>query len=148
MSAHTPGPWIQGDSDDHWKRDIRTKDLRSIAFCGSYPVEEAHANARLIAAAPELLEALVALTALYDTDEGCRSILEYQNANAAIAKATGEEVRAKARYDQAGAAVAELVEAVKLDAVDKAIASGLGASEWRAFLSPREAAALACVGGA
>lgn len=48
------------------------------------------ANARLIAAAPELLEALEAITALYDTDEGCRSLPEYKAAIAAIAKAKGE----------------------------------------------------------
>lgn len=52
-----------------------------------YVYEEA--DARLIAAAPELLEALKAITDLYDTDEGCRSLPEYKAARTAIAKARG-----------------------------------------------------------
>lgn len=48
-----------------------------------------HPDALLIAAAPELLAALEAITELYDTDEGCRSLPEYKAARAAIAKATG-----------------------------------------------------------
>lgn len=48
------------------------------------------ANGLLMAAAPDLLAALEAITDLYDTDEGCRSLPEYINARAAIAKARGE----------------------------------------------------------
>lgn len=38
----------------------------------------------------ELLAALERLADLYDTDEGCRSLPEYREARAAIAKAKGE----------------------------------------------------------
>lgn len=53
--------------------------------------EECLANARLACAAPELLEALEAITDLYDTDDGCRSTPEYIAARAAIAKARNEQ---------------------------------------------------------
>lgn len=44
----------------------------------------------LAASHDELLEALEALLALYESDEGCRSLPEYKAARAAIAKARGE----------------------------------------------------------
>jgi hypothetical protein len=61
MSKYTPGPWHQGgieSKDKHWMRDVRGLNNSSVAWCGSFPENEAHANARLIAAAPDLLEAL------------------------------------------------------------------------------------------
>lgn len=51
-TTHTPGPW------HHDRRDILTSDGRCIAeVCsgGADSLEEADANGRLIAAAPELL---------------------------------------------------------------------------------------------
>ena len=48
------------------------------------------ANAKLIAAAPALLAALIGMADLYDTDDGCRTLPQYVAARAAIAKATGE----------------------------------------------------------
>jgi len=48
------------------------------------------ADAKLIAAAPELFDALRNLAALYDTDDGCKSAPEYVAARTAIRKATGE----------------------------------------------------------
>lgn len=41
----------------------------------------------LMQAAPELLEALRGLIALYEHDEGCRELQEYKRAKAAIEKA-------------------------------------------------------------
>ena len=46
-----------------------------------------HDDMALIAAAPELLEALQEILALYEHDEGCREITEYKRAKAAISKA-------------------------------------------------------------
>lgn len=54
------------------------------ALSGALPDDSA-----LLKAAPELLEALEAITDLYDTDEGCKSMPEYRAARAAIAKARG-----------------------------------------------------------
>ena len=52
--------------------------------------EVAFANARLIAAAPELLEALKAICDEQDANEGYAAPATYDAARAAIAKATGE----------------------------------------------------------
>ena len=53
-SKHTPGPWIV--DTDHIIQDGGTSDENTIAIVGDQ--EEWKANARLIAAAPDLLEAL------------------------------------------------------------------------------------------
>ncbi len=80
MSKHTPGPWrVTGPNVraghallaivcDHWA-DEKT------------PEPEKEANARLIAAAPDLLDALKEITLEHGMTEKAR---------AAIAKATGE----------------------------------------------------------
>lgn len=73
MSRHTPGPWIYEPSD----MTIRTKDFDSVAGMGDYrgviiaeldspewrkcrpeSIQEKEANARLIAAAPEMYDTL------------------------------------------------------------------------------------------
>ncbi|WP_152980874.1 hypothetical protein [Stenotrophomonas koreensis] len=102
MSKHTPGPWFHDGNGNVWRRD--PKDLyqnggtvagdKSLATihkgwhhdgAEGYPVE---ANARLIAAAPELLETLEGFVACWDT---CASPVEFaEKARAAIAKARGE----------------------------------------------------------
>jgi len=94
MSKHTPGPW-QTDQAEH---DAPYQDIRIHAGKGSiccvwiddaplhdYNAEQ-RANARLIAAAPELLEAL-RWTARALHAEHPAAI----KARAAIAKATGEQ---------------------------------------------------------
>lgn len=60
-------------------------DSNGVKFAAVYSDEDAH----LMSAAPELLEALEAIKALYDSDEGRRSLPEYKAACAAIAKAKG-----------------------------------------------------------
>lgn len=59
MSKHTPGPWHVGQSSKRghevW---ARTSDTGSMMVAGCGHAEFDQANARLIAAAPELLEAL------------------------------------------------------------------------------------------
>lgn len=56
---HTPGPWSIGKSytDEICIRESKGHELQAIAVCGS----EMLANANLIAAAPELLEACKAM---------------------------------------------------------------------------------------
>lgn len=59
MSKHTPGPWQQ--SPRGLSVFIEGSDLSIVATCGIGGVHRdgiGHANARLIAAAPELLDAL------------------------------------------------------------------------------------------
>lgn len=84
MSKHTKGPWIADGAQ------IFTSDT-NVAQANGYRIdrETVAANARLIAAAPELLEAL----------EGALKLIELvmpidgdvtRKARAAIAKATGE----------------------------------------------------------
>jgi hypothetical protein len=94
QDKHTPGPWRIGKDygavvADHPVPEVHGSD--HVEAYGGHMVGEsiAHRNRPLIAAAPELLNALRSLVALYDTDEGCRSTPEYIAARAAIAKATG-----------------------------------------------------------
>lgn len=87
MSKHTPGPWSVED-DTPFSLWVSCPD-------GKNPLHQNRlnrdrlANARLIAAAPELLAALqVAELAL--RERGLRACGEYKQIEAAIAKATGE----------------------------------------------------------
>lgn len=109
MDKHTPGPWESVGFGSDWRapcrEDSQASSVRRIASTAgecvamavvsyeewSNPSRDAElrAKARLIAAAPELLDALTAIATLYDTDAGCRSMPEYQAACSAIAKATG-----------------------------------------------------------
>jgi hypothetical protein len=91
MSKHTPGPWhTLTVYADH---EVRTSESQLVAVVSALRCESEE-NARLIAAAPDLLEAL----------ELCLSIVRLQNGNrhsdineiigtarSAIAKATGEQ---------------------------------------------------------
>ena len=85
MSKHTPGPWrssgrwvVAGKGDD--AEFIAETDAPRFDFAR---YERACEDARLIAAAPEMLEALEDLTAAAPNDP-C-----WQRARAAIAKARG-----------------------------------------------------------
>ena len=50
--GHTPGPWRVAKYE---KRAVNVDDGSVVARCGTSSVEQAHANARLIADAPLLL---------------------------------------------------------------------------------------------
>ncbi len=95
-SKHTPGPWtvLPEEMGKSYLRvrgtvlGLRYKiaDVRHISYDNA-PASEAqttHANARLIAAAPELLEALQRL------DKNGHTQATWEFALRAIAKATGE----------------------------------------------------------
>lgn len=94
MSKYTPGPWFvrKWDGDEWPDRRISIgpqSNGTAIAVCISpryYDDEQMEADAKLIAAAPELLDALEsALTILIDSVGD----FDYDKARAAIAKATG-----------------------------------------------------------
>ena len=97
MSKHTPGPWSVVEHDHaiciQTESPSKTKYGASrYAAIGGFDrndraqLEEARANARLIAAAPELLEALKVLV----ENGGIGPEQMFHDARAAIAKATGE----------------------------------------------------------
>jgi hypothetical protein len=116
MSKHTPGPWRFLEADDHNRDD---NSCRPLTICGladddlanvyssddstvSISREEAVANARLIAAAPDLLEALKAyMHAMEGFAEAVRAVtgtaypweaqdIERAKALAALSKAKGK----------------------------------------------------------
>jgi phage tail protein X len=102
---HTPGPWRYGHlkgADGLYRTEVFSDEHGGIASCHWTPkhcgdgVTETYreANARLIAAAPDLLEALQVVlrdyTAVYDIGDVEMQPALYQ-ARAAIAKATGEK---------------------------------------------------------
>lgn len=73
--GHTPGPWII-DPKSHWDKEIGIeqkadgwKRFRCEVDYDDCDPETAEANARLIAAAPELLEALIKLDQALDFSE-------------------------------------------------------------------------------
>ncbi len=97
--AHTPGPWVHRSFEPHtYGCDFVNGPNRArIAQCGdivgkgphgyclSVDADEIAANARLIAAAPELLAALKAVVSVAD-----RATVQFDQARAAIAKAEGK----------------------------------------------------------
>ena len=110
MSKHTPGPWEakhRAGHDNQYRTEIFSAEHGGIATCAWTPKNCGNgvtgtyreANARLIAAAPDLLEALQAarseLWRLLDAKgihpKDIRQWPEALKADAAIAKATGEQ---------------------------------------------------------
>ena len=98
MSKHTKGPWAVVEHDHaiciQTESPSKTKYGASrYAAIGGFDrndraqLEEARANARLIAAAPELLEALKVLV----ENGGIGPEQMFNDARAAIVKATGSE---------------------------------------------------------
>lgn len=90
-AAFTPGPW-KADSRLHVRAAGDQVIARCYATLGKYELEEP--NARLIAAAPELLDALQPFVA-HNSDAETITIIvrtaDVKRARAAIAKATGEQ---------------------------------------------------------
>jgi len=85
---HTPGPWtISHENFGHFKLDAG--DVSIIDGCGycDSPWLSSEADARLIAAAPDLLEALKKMLDVWE--HGGLKPYPIAKARAAIAKATG-----------------------------------------------------------
>jgi hypothetical protein len=96
MSKHTPGPWSERNGRI-FQTDREELTIANVgrAFDGDY----SPANARLIAAAPDLLEALKELDEAYcragtplSKDERHEDRMRLIAARAAITKATGDQV--------------------------------------------------------
>ena len=103
-ASHTPGPWsVSNEVEDGWRMVMANGKIVANVNPESFSVGvadflemPAEANARLIAAAPELLEALIDLIDKYDslidaeyggTKQEARLLADGNAARAAIAKA-------------------------------------------------------------
>lgn len=99
MTKHTPGPWAYSTSQEGWSYAINifqadnaapTDGWSDVGYivktCAGEQQAIQHANARLIAAAPELLESLQFVMSAH----GEQLDLAFEQAQKAIAKATGE----------------------------------------------------------
>ncbi len=100
MSKHTPGPWhcrVHGVHEGEYTIRCQTYGYAPLAIVRGdkrSTKAQAHENARLIAAAPDLLEALKAMVKAFHTYAPKTEGAEYNcviDACAAIAKATGEQ---------------------------------------------------------
>lgn len=117
--AFTPGPWkvrddradelLAGAEPSGWV-SIEAKEYQTVASAYNRGYETNKANARLIAAAPDLLEALQALSNIYmyawDRVDGALVLMDkgverYEQANAkavaALQKARGESEQANSK---------------------------------------------------
>jgi hypothetical protein len=105
MSAHTPGPWrVDICTPESGKsiavhvdtRAVKAGRVMVVALCGRPGVTYVEANARLIAAAPELFAAVKAAEQFFDDQIHCRKPTqkwtEYvAQIRAAIASAEGKK---------------------------------------------------------
>lgn len=94
MSGHTPGPWfITGSMTKYVEARIPGRMIQEVAACGPTAADDGYgeqqmANARLIAAAPDLLEALSEVVEWLEHGDHAGPM--HSKARAAIAKARGE----------------------------------------------------------
>lgn len=98
MSDFSKGPWFVGELDKNGQVIVRNADIE-IATCWHHCVgaieKEMHANARIMAASPELLKALIRaehkLSAYVGVCSGDKELTEtiLPMSRAAIAKAEG-----------------------------------------------------------
>jgi hypothetical protein len=102
MNSHTPGPWKFRDDSLHFKTNpfsvyvqgggVHSAAIANVPFKRTIPEAQARANAMLISAAPELLDAVLTLLAVcWDLEIDDATVQAVARARAAIAKATGEQ---------------------------------------------------------
>ena len=99
MSPHTPGPWAVDADDEPYAGIVEGtrigNDTWTVAMAlADVPAleREVEANARLIAAAPDLLDSLRSILGLAEIKYGnlhADVTVEFDKARAAIARATG-----------------------------------------------------------
>ena len=95
MSKHTPGPWSYvGETHGFY---VGKPGIRLAAVMGAGGVEEEEANARLIAAAPELLDIVQRFVTTSRGDDWIANLNQLSDllddAEIVIAKAKGQEGR-------------------------------------------------------
>ena len=83
---HTPGPWTANGSEVNMATWVHQNNGKRICTMAMSP--EDWNNARLIAAAPDLLESLVSLVDWFEQHKP-EAAQNLQKARAAIARATG-----------------------------------------------------------
>ena len=98
---HTPGPWLFDEERDaittHNRITTGKTRIATVELGWAEPFEsEQIANARLIAATPDLLEALQNIAEYWNQDQNETAMADacwhaIHTAHAAIAKATGEQ---------------------------------------------------------
>lgn len=88
-AKHTPGPWVvfYKAKYDEWHVSVPAFGMKLALFPDGIRTENHEADARLIASAPDLLEALQRI--MEDMDSEFGTDYDYNKARAAIAKATG-----------------------------------------------------------
>ena len=84
MTKHTPGPWWYQEKSDAYTHIIRAGESRYLGSFSQSDNPEVEANARLAAAAPDLLAALKRIDHDWDGEPE-----DMQEAREAIAKAEG-----------------------------------------------------------
>jgi len=97
MGKHTPGPWKVGIIPDTENVFVEASDGLIVCEVGGFVIgkEQAQTNAHLIAAAPDLLDALKDIMTdhidnlTYQEDCDCAGCHRIAKAQAAIAKAEG-----------------------------------------------------------
>ena len=108
-TSHTPGPWVR-DTGSGFGCDVRAQNGRKVAATWGINNSDPHrpayraecdANARLIAAAPELLEALETLAECAKYGDVIEGADAWKDARAAIAKAKGEQPKLDAGLPRA-----------------------------------------------
>lgn len=88
---HIKGEWRVNDSGQaakHYREFVIDQDDEIVAICMGDNREEAEANAKLIAASPDLLEALTKLVAWANIKDGSNSQQLRDDCLSAIKKAT------------------------------------------------------------
>lgn len=93
-AKHTPGPWAHINPDGFTVRHPQvysdTGPVCNATWLGDGRIDELRANARLISAAPEMLDALQEIVAAADGSGLAQLDATLADARSAIAKATGK----------------------------------------------------------
>jgi hypothetical protein len=116
-NKHTPGPWARGTLGDGGRVNVYADDTMNLRICrvdsGQDIGMDAMSNARLIAAAPELLEALKWAVNFLEDNFSESDMPELRKLRAARDKAapgTHEDYGQDGNWQSPGASVAKAVQ--------------------------------------